>query len=34
MPTIIEFRHIRKAYGEKVVLPDLNLTIEQGSLSP
>ena len=30
MPTIIEFRHIRKAYGEKVVLPDLNLTIEQG----
>ncbi|MDD7362671.1 MAG: ABC transporter ATP-binding protein [Peptoniphilus sp.] len=30
MNTVIEFRHVKKAYGEDVVIPDLNLTIEEG----
>lgn len=30
MGTMIEFRHVRKAYGEKVILEDFNLSIEKG----
>lgn len=30
MSTMIEFRHVRKAYGEKVILEDFNLSIEKG----
>lgn len=31
MNTIIEFRNIKKSYGDKVVLKDFNLQIEEGS---
>ena len=31
MDTIIEFRDVKKAYGDKVVLKDFNLQIEKGS---
>lgn len=31
MKPIIEFKNIRKAYGEKVVLDNFNLTVEEGS---
>lgn len=31
MSTAIEFRNIKKAYGEKVVLEDFNLTVEKGA---
>lgn len=30
MSTIIEFRHIKKAYGDKVIIDDLNLSVEKG----
>ena len=30
MQKAIEFRHVRKAYGEKVILEDFNLSIEKG----
>ena len=30
MNTAIEFRHIRKSYGNTVIVPDLNLKIEKG----
>ena len=30
MQTVIEFWHIKKAYGDKVILKDLNLSIEKG----
>lgn len=30
MEPIIEFRHVRKAYGSTVVIPDLNLAIDRG----
>ena len=30
MGTMIEFRHVRKVYGEKVILEDFNLSIEKG----
>ena len=30
METVIEFRHIRKTYGDKVVLDDFNLAVEKG----
>lgn len=30
MATAIEFQHIHKAYGEKIIISDLSLTIEQG----
>ncbi|MSR94623.1 ABC transporter ATP-binding protein [Clostridiaceae bacterium 68-1-5] len=30
MNTAIEFRHVRKTYGDTVVIPDLNLKIETG----
>lgn len=30
MEPIIEFRHVRKAYGSTVVIPDLNLAINKG----
>ena len=30
MNTAIEFRHIRKSYGDTVIIPDLNLEIEKG----
>ena len=30
MTTAIEFQHIHKAYGEKIIISDLSLTIEQG----
>ena len=30
MATAIEFKHIHKAYGEKIIISDLSLTIEQG----
>lgn len=30
MSTAIEFRHIRKVYGNTVIIPDLNLKIERG----
>ena len=31
METMIEFQHIRKAYGDRVVLDDFSLTIEKGA---
>ena len=34
METVIEFRHIRKTYGDKVVLDDLTLLLKRESLSP
>lgn len=30
MSVAVEFRNIKKAYGENVVIEDLNLKIEQG----
>lgn len=30
MQAVIEFRHVRKAYGEKVILEDFNLSVEKG----
>lgn len=30
MQTVIEFRHVRKAYGEKVILKDFSLSVEKG----
>ena len=30
MQTVIEFRHIKKAYGDKVILKDFNLSVEKG----
>lgn len=30
METAIEFRHVKKCYGDQVVLPDFNLKIEKG----
>ena len=30
MQTMIEFRHVRKAYGDKVILKDFNLSVEKG----
>ena len=30
MQTMIEFRHIRKAYGDKVILKDFTLSVEKG----
>ena len=30
MATAIEFKHIHKAYGEKIIISDLSLSIEQG----
>ena len=30
MQTMIEFRHVKKAYGEKTVLKDFSLTVEKG----
>lgn len=30
MQTMIEFRHVRKAYGEKVILEDFSLSVEKG----
>ena len=30
MQTMIEFRHVRKAYGDKVVLKDFNLSVRKG----
>lgn len=30
MQTMIEFRHVKKAYGDKVILKDFNLSIEKG----
>lgn len=30
----IELKNVSKSFGEKVVLRDVNLTIEKGSLSP
>ena len=30
MQTVIEFRHIKKGYGDKVILKDFNLSIEKG----
>ncbi len=30
METAIEFRHVRKAYGDNVIIPDLSLKIEKG----
>ena len=30
MKTAIEFRHIRKSYGNTVIVPDLNLKIDKG----
>ena len=30
MQTMIEFRHVRKAYGEKVVLRDFSLSVKKG----
>lgn len=32
MSTAIEFRHIRKVYGNTVIIPDLNLKIEEENL--
>lgn len=33
MEEIIEFKNIKKAYGEKVVMENFNLTIKKVSLS-
>lgn len=30
MSTAVEFRHLRKAYGDTVVIPDFSLSIEKG----
>ncbi|MGN1381922.1 MAG: ABC transporter ATP-binding protein [Eubacterium sp.] len=30
MDTAIEFRHVKKCYGDQVILPDFNLKIEKG----
>ena len=30
MQTMIEFRHVKKAYGDKVILKDFNLSVEKG----
>ena len=30
MQAVIEFRHIKKAYGDKVILKDFNLSVEKG----
>ena len=30
MQKMIEFRHVRKAYGDKVILRDFNLCVEKG----
>ena len=30
MQTMIEFRHVKKAYGDKVILKDFNLSIAKG----
>ena len=30
MSAIIEFRHIKKAYGDKIIIDDFNLSVEQG----
>ena len=30
MQTMIEFRHVKKAYGNKVILKDFNLSVEKG----
>lgn len=30
MNTAIEFKHIKKAYGEKVVMDNFNLAVEKG----
>ena len=30
MQTMIEFRHVRKAYGDKVILKDFTLSVEKG----
>lgn len=30
METAIEFRHVRKAYDDNVIIPDLSLKIEKG----
>ena len=30
MQTMIEFQHVKKAYGEKTVLKDFSLTVEKG----
>ncbi len=30
MQTMIEFRHVRKTYGDKVILKDFNLSVEKG----
>lgn len=30
METMIEFRHVKKAYGDKVILKDFNLSVEKG----
>ena len=30
METMIEFRHVKKSYGDKPVLKDFNLTVEKG----
>ena len=30
METMIEFRHVKKAYGDKVILKDFNLPVEKG----
>ena len=30
MSTAIEFSHIRKSYGDTVIIPDLNLQVEKG----
>ncbi|MFB9769587.1 ABC transporter ATP-binding protein [Lactiplantibacillus modestisalitolerans] len=31
-PVAITFQHVQKAFGDQVVIPDLNLTVEQGEL--
>lgn len=30
MNTAIEFRNVKKSYGDKTVIENLNLTVEQG----
>ena len=30
MSTEIEFKHIRKSYGDKVIMEDFNLQVEKG----
>lgn len=31
MTAVIEYRHVQKSYGEQVIIPDFNLSVEKGA---